>query len=152
MARRLPEGVRRAGGAVMPLQPGRRCNDEVAPRPERPVIGWSFGLTYTLQTHIRQSIMKPSEPTKLTLRLDAALIDRAKGYAHEQDRSLSQLVADYFSRLTADPARGLGTARKARSPAIGPITAGLRGVLRPSAGRPATGRDDYRSHLEDKYL
>ena len=51
-------------------------------------------LTYTRRSLIRLAIMKPSEPTKLTLRLDAALIERAKGYAHEQDRSLSQLVAD----------------------------------------------------------
>ena len=43
-------------------------------------------------------------PTKLTLRLDAALINRAKTYAHEQDRSLSQLVADYFTHLTVKPA------------------------------------------------
>lgn len=98
--------------------------------------------------------MKLSEPTKLTLRLDAALIDRAKGYAHAQDRSLSQLVADYFSRLTSDslPARRAGASRKSPRPDTGPITAGLRGALRPSAGKAPTGRDDHRAHLEDKYL
>jgi hypothetical protein len=98
--------------------------------------------------------MKMSEPTKLTLRLDAALIDRAKGYAHAQDRSLSQLVADYFSRLTCEPqpACGPGASRRSRRPAVGPVTAGLRGALRSSAGQAPNGRDDHRAHLEDKYL
>jgi Family of unknown function (DUF6364) len=98
--------------------------------------------------------MKLSEPTKLTLRLDAALIDRAKGYAQEQDRSLSQLVADYFSRLTSEssPVRRSGASRKSPRPAIGPITAGLRGALRAPADMVSKDRDDYRAHLEDKYL
>lgn len=99
-------------------------------------------------------IMKPSEPTKLTLRLDAALIERAKGYAHEQDRSLSQLVADYFSRLTSESASAgkAAAVRESARPAIGPVTAGLRGALRPASGKIPRGLDDYRAHLEDKYL
>ena len=52
-------------------------------------------------------------PVKLTLRMDAALIDRAKSYALEQDRSVSQLVADYFSHLALDPkASGKGQAQR----------------------------------------
>lgn len=93
-------------------------------------------------------------PVKLTLRMDAALIDRAKSYALEQDRSVSQLVADYFSHLAPDPkASGKGQAqRRAALKTTGPITAGLRGALRPSgAGKPLAGRDDYRAHLEKKY-
>ena len=98
-------------------------------------------------------------PTKLTLRLDAALINRAKSYAHEQDRSLSQLVADYFAHLTLKP----HAAGKAQAPgsltrsALGPITTGLRGALRktaddPVAAKATNSRDDYRAHLEEKYL
>jgi hypothetical protein len=98
-----------------------------------------------------------SVPTKLTLRLDARLIERAKAYASGQDRSLSQLVADYFSHLA--PAAAAGAARKpatGRKPS-GPITAGLRGALRSAGGgkgakASSTGRDDYRAHLEQKYL
>ena len=98
-------------------------------------------------------------PTKLTLRLDAALVDRAKTYAREQDRSLSQLVADYFAHLTVKPAAA-GKAQARGSPArtaSGPITTALRGALRQAAdGAAATtaigGRDDYRAHLEKKYL
>ena len=41
---------------------------------------------------------------KLTLRLDEDLIHRAKHYAAGQDRSLSQLVADYFAHLAVEPA------------------------------------------------
>lgn len=93
--------------------------------------------------------MKTTTPTKLTLRLDSALIDRAKHYAHGQDRSLSQLVADYFARLTID-------ARAAAKPlvkdACAPITAGLRGALRPAVKSAPASRAAYRSHLEEKYL
>lgn len=94
-------------------------------------------------------------PTKLTLRLDAQLIARAKTYASLQDRSLSQLVADYFAHLA--PAAAQGGLRKpaaVRRPA-GPITAGLRGTLA-AQGKRAKARlpdhDDYRAHLEKKYL
>ncbi len=95
-----------------------------------------------------------SVPVKLTLRLDAALIERAKSYALEQDRSVSQLVADYFAHLAPDPkAAGKGLARRgAARKAAGPITARLRGACRPpGAGNPPPGRDDYRAHLEKKY-
>ena len=98
-------------------------------------------------------------PTKLTLRLDADLINRAKSYAHEQDRSLSQLVADYFARLTIKPQ----AAGKAEEPgalnrsALGPVTTKLRGALRQTADDAVAteahkSRDDYRAHLEEKYL
>ena len=98
-------------------------------------------------------------PTKLTLRLDEVLIDRAKSYAQEQDRSLSQLVADYFAHLTVK-SNAAGKTRPSRNQAVqaaGPITAGLRGALLRSAGKAISGktpksRDDYRAHLEEKYL
>ena len=95
--------------------------------------------------------------TMLTLRLDAELIERAKTYASEQERSLSHLVADHFAHLV--PVAAAGGSRKPatdRRP-VGPITAGLRGALRPAAhGTGASAqlpdRDDYRAHLEKKYL
>ena len=103
-----------------------------------------------------------SDHTKLTLRLDAALIAAAKKFALEQDRSVSQLVADYFARLTnaespgRTRARGIA-ARGVRSPdkvqpKTGPITASLRGVLKKDGSASAPlGRDDYRTYLERKY-
>lgn len=96
-----------------------------------------------------------SIPIKLTL--DAQLIERAKTYASEQDRSLSQLVADYFAHLA--PATAAGASRKVaagRRP-VAPITAGLRGALRPAAQGKRTkatppDRDDHRAYLEKKNL
>lgn len=98
-----------------------------------------------------------SIPTKLTLRLDVQLIERAKTYARLQERSLSQLVADYFAHLA--PAVAQDGPRKlaaGRRPAA-PITAGLRGALRPAAnGKGAKAappdRDDYHAYLQKKYL
>ena len=99
--------------------------------------------------------MKSSVPTKLTLRLDSALIVGAKRYAQDQDRSLSQLVADYFAQLTRKaPATGRAGA-PVDSVALGPITTGLRGALRQPGGagakRALSGRDEHRAHLEEKY-
>lgn len=96
--------------------------------------------------------------TKLTLRLDEALIHRAKGYAQEQDRSVSQLVADYFANLTVKPSAPKSRIASAtKAPALGPITAKLRGSLNAtSAGaavkRVPPDRASYRAHLEEKYL
>ena len=80
-------------------------------------------------------------PTKLTLRLDEALIAAAKAYAHSQGRSVSVLVADYFAQLTHQAP----TADAA--PPISKITASLRGALQGSKAD----ESDYRRHLEAKY-
>ena len=40
--------------------------------------------------------------TKLTLKLDRAVIQAAKKYAEENERSLSGLVEDYFRNLSGD--------------------------------------------------
>ena len=41
--------------------------------------------------------------TKLTLRLDEQLVKRAKAYAKKSGKSVSQLVAEYFSLLNERP-------------------------------------------------
>ncbi len=76
---------------------------------------------------------------KLTLRLDAELIQLAKSYSQRSGKSLSQIVADYFARLTASPVEAAATT---------PLVRSLRGSLR-DAG---IDEDDYRRHLEEKYL
>ena len=117
-----------------------------------------------------------THPTKLTLRLDSGLIESAKAFAHEHQRSLSQLVADYFARLAAQPASAasrnvealsqapafLGGALAAKKSAeLSPVTNSLRGVLKAKAARkikvkhpPHTDPDKeaYHKHLEEKYL
>jgi len=101
-----------------------------------------------------------TQPIKLTLRLDSALIEHAKDFAQRQDRSLSQLVADYFARLTAQEAAQVktkpDTPKPGASASLGPITSALRGALtasngpgKPPEGTP--GREDYRAYLEEKF-
>ncbi len=76
--------------------------------------------------------------TKLTLRLEDSLIQQAKGYAKEHDKSLSQVVADYFQILT----------QQTEKPVISPVTKSLIGVLNSSD----IDQKDYKKHLEEKYL
>ncbi len=77
--------------------------------------------------------------TKLTLRLDDALIGSAKRHAARSGRSVSQLVADYFALIDAgDEASGVELTPRVRA---------LLGVLPPDASDP----DSYRRHLERKH-
>ena len=78
---------------------------------------------------------------RLTLRMDTELVDSAKEYASIHGKSLSQLVADYFSELTRPPT-GDGE--------LPPLTQSLKGVLTHSRNK--LDEDDYKKHLEDKYL
>ncbi|MEE9304380.1 MAG: DUF6364 family protein [Thiotrichaceae bacterium] len=76
--------------------------------------------------------------TKLTLRLESELIQQAKKHAKQQGKSLSQVVADYFKVFTQDSERQK----------IAPITSSLIGVI----GSNDLDKDDYKKHLEEKYL
>lgn len=78
--------------------------------------------------------------TKLTLRIDEELIERAKSYAHRSGKSVSRLVSDYLEMLP-EPER-----HKARP--LTPIVASLRGALAGSG----LDEEDYRRHLEEKHL
>ena len=104
-----------------------------------------------------------THPTKLTLRLDSDLIGRAKEYAHRQDRSLSQIVGDYFARLAAEPDTKKRPVAKAsgKTVKLSPVTLSLLGALSPRAGRTKSARQEiatqdpdkaaYRKYLEEKY-
>ena len=59
--------------------------------------------------------------TKLTLRLDDELIERAKQYAQRTGRSVSQIVADYFALLDKEFSDG--------DDALTPIVSSMRGSL-----------------------
>ena len=76
--------------------------------------------------------------TKLTLRLEDSLIQQAKDYAKEHNKSLSQVVADYFQILT----------QQTENTAISPVTKSLIGVLNSSDIE----QKDYKTFLEEKYL
>jgi len=72
---------------------------------------------------------------KLTLSVDDAVISRAKRYAEQHDTSVSGLVEDYLSSVTAKP-----SAEK-----LPPVVKSLRGILK--SADPA----DYRRHLLRRY-
>jgi len=75
--------------------------------------------------------------SKLTLRLDADLIERAKRQARSKGTSVSAMVTGYFSTL--DQTRP--------SHAITPSVRKLRGVLR----QKSVDRETYREHLIKKH-
>jgi hypothetical protein len=82
--------------------------------------------------------------TKLTLRLSPILIRRAKSYAKQHGKSVSQIVGDYFSLLghvieCEEDAQDSGTL---------PLTKSLKGALKGTN----FSEKDYKKHLEKKYL
>ena len=78
--------------------------------------------------------------TKLTLRLDDALINRAKSYARKNGKSVSQIIAGYFSLLNAKPEKDTSE--------ITPIVRSLKGSLKGVK----VGKKDYHKYLEEKDL
>jgi hypothetical protein len=78
--------------------------------------------------------------TKLTLRLDEDLIQRAKSFAKKRSKSVSQIVADFFASLDKKPNR--------RSTDLTPMVRSLKGALRETD----VDIKDYRRHLEEKHL
>jgi hypothetical protein len=83
--------------------------------------------------------------TKLTLRLDDAVIRRAKAWARARGVSLSAAVAAYFAQL---PDESAGPASD-----VGPWTRRLIGAAGPAHGDvgDADVRRRHRDHLERKY-
>ena len=77
--------------------------------------------------------------TKLTLRMEERLIRQAKSYARRTGRSVSGLVADFFSQLSATP----GASPESGSPAVRSLVGALRG-MQPD-------EDDYRAYLAHKH-
>lgn len=76
--------------------------------------------------------------TKLTLRIDDELIDRAKAHSRRTGRSVSRMVEDYFRSITGE---------EPSAPSQSPIVDSLRGLLRGSD----LDEKDYRRHLERKH-
>ena len=76
---------------------------------------------------------------KLTLRLEEDLINQAKEYAASNGKSVSKIVADYFSLLVQQ--------NKKTDSKFPPITQSLIGILSSSIDE-----SDYHHYLEEKYL
>lgn len=80
---------------------------------------------------------------KLTLRLEGALIEKAKRFARDHDTSVSRMVAGFFENLE----RPHATHHRRH----GQITSRLRGSLKPEESRPQSDREDYLRYLEEKH-
>ena len=81
--------------------------------------------------------------TKLTLRRERGLIQRAKHYARARGTSVSRLVAGFFALLGAKR----GVEEPVDDAELPPVTRSLLGSL---AGTGAEEKD-YRRYLEDKH-
>lgn len=86
----------------------------------------------------RKCVRGVAVQSKLTLRLDEELIERARAYSRRTGKSLSKLVGDYFSLLE----RADGD----ESESLPPVTRSLLGALAGSG----LDETDYREHLENK--
>lgn len=102
-------------------------------------VDTGIGVTYIFLYSIRH-YMEDMMKTKLTLRLDEALIKKAKAQAQKRGKSVSQLVADYFAVLDA-------VKEKPKEEKYGPITESLRGALRGAS----VDKDDYYRYLAEKH-
>ncbi len=77
--------------------------------------------------------------TKLTLRMEGALVESAKAEALRRGKSVSQMVSEFFDSLNG----------KRHVPQdVPPVTASLVGVL----GRGKVSEETYKRHLREKYL
>ena len=75
--------------------------------------------------------------TKLTLRLDDVLVEKAKAEAGRRGKSVSRMVAEFFESLGRP---------QSQIPSLPPLTRSLVGVLK---GR--ISEADYNRHLQEKY-
>ena len=94
-------------------------------------------MTYNKNKVIRH-LWRRLMQTKLTLRLEGQLIERAKAHAKKRGKSVSQMVAEYFALLDQED----------RPETLAPLTRSLQDAL----GGTTVDEDTYREHLEEKYL
>ncbi|GAB4217552.1 MAG: DUF6364 family protein [Synechococcales cyanobacterium] len=78
--------------------------------------------------------------TKLTLRLDSRLIQKAKDWAATQDISVSEAVAQFFSQLP-----------DSESKYVSPWVQSLTGILTPAETTDRQAHESYLDYLAEKY-
>ncbi len=78
--------------------------------------------------------------TKLTLRMDEALVRKAKSEALRRGKSVSRMVGDFIGLLRME--------KRPANKELPPITASLVGTLQ---GRRVS-EADYKKHLRKRYL
>jgi replicative DNA helicase len=77
--------------------------------------------------------------TKLTLRIDKDLIQKAKRYSKKTGTSVSRMVSDYLRLVTAR--------QEKKEEQLTPWVRSLKGLLKGSN----LSEEDYKRHLEEKY-
>ncbi|CAM3944000.1 DUF6364 domain-containing protein [Flavobacterium cucumis] len=80
--------------------------------------------------------------TKLTLTIDQSVIEKAKKYAKEKERSLSDLIENYLKALTKDSTQN--------DIELTPIVKSLKGSF--SAPKNIDYKKDLANRLSEKYL
>lgn len=78
--------------------------------------------------------------TKLTLRLDREIIERAKEYANKNNTSLSKIIESYLDAVT----KGEGSENK-----ITPLVKSLSGVI--TLDKDVDIKKNYADYLSNKY-
>jgi len=78
--------------------------------------------------------------TKLTLRLNKRIIDRAKDYAHIHNISLSKMIESYLESITK---------QRATATEISPLVESLSGVIKLTENFDY--QKDYSNYLTEKY-
>jgi len=78
--------------------------------------------------------------TKLTLRLNKRVIDRAKNYAHNHNISISKIVESYLESITK---------QKTVATEISPLVESLSGVIKLDENFDL--RKNYSNYLAEKY-
>lgn len=79
--------------------------------------------------------------TKLTLRLDEKLIDRAKKAAKVKGVSLSKFVSDYFKSVSS---------KQTQEHAVSPVLSEISGILLSKSENKKLLKS-YKKHIEEKY-
>lgn len=75
--------------------------------------------------------------TKLTLTIEQEIIKRAKAYAKDKNRSLSDIIENYLKSLTSE-------APQAHSKALNPVVKSLKGSFKMPSDL------DYKKELRDR--
>ena len=81
--------------------------------------------------------------TKLTLTIEREIIERAKTYAKDKNRSLSNLIENYLKVLTQDD-------NEHKEKKLGPVVTSLKGAF--EMPKDMDYEKELRNRLEEKYL
>ena len=81
--------------------------------------------------------------TKLTLTIEQEIIERAKNYAKDKNRSLSDIIENYLKTLTKEE-------RSHKKKELGPVVKSLKGSFKMPKNMDY--KKELKNHLEKKYL